>query len=47
MQDIVLLLFEKLADFSVALETITVLSVLLINTALVTKSPSVRVSDGR
>ena len=41
MQDIVLLLFENLADFSVVLETITVLSVLLINIAVVIKSLSV------
>ena len=40
-QDSVLLLFENAADVSVALETITVLVVLVMNTAVVIKSPSV------
>ena len=35
------MLFESAADVSVALETITVLVVLLMNTAVVIKSPSV------
>ena len=40
-----MLLCDSAADFNVALDTITVLSVLVMNTAVVIKSPSVRGSE--
>ena len=42
-----LLLFESAADVSVAFDASILLVVLLMNTAVVIKSPSVRDSDGR